>query len=354
MNETTPEPFDYGRGRVDPGETHQFRFEVGINYLGDPVTVPVTVLNGERDGPCVFLVAAVHGDELNGVEVVQRVANRYDPTELRGTLVCVHVANPPALKAQQRYVPIYDLDLNRAFPGLEGGNTASRMAKILYDRFVEPCDLGIDLHTSTRNRTTMYHVRADLRDPDVDRLASAFGANVVLDGTGAEGSLRRTATYDGVPTIAVEMGRAQQFQPVLIERAVRGIENVLSEFDCLPDHDVSRPSWVTIDDDDARRRWLRADEGGLVEMQWGPYPLVTADDPICSIVDHFGTVEQTVTAPFSGLIVGFRENPVALPGHPLCHFLELDEETYDVIEAEIAAGEFDGYRVGDQDFEPVG
>ncbi|MDG5760353.1 succinylglutamate desuccinylase/aspartoacylase family protein [Natronococcus sp. A-GB1] len=350
MADSNGVPFDYGDGCVEPGEKAHFRYEVGETYLGDSVAVPVTVINGEQKGPRLFLTAAVHGDELNGVKVIQKVATQYDPAELRGTLVCVHVVNVPGYKAQTRYVPIYDLDLNRSFPGLANGNTASRMATQIYDRFIEPCDLGIDFHTSTRNRTTMYHVRADLKDPTVDRLAEAFGANVVLYGEGATGSIRTTATNDGVPTITVEMGRAQQFQPHLIERAVRGVANVLSEFDLLPEREPTHPSWYVTGDSETAKRWLRADVGGLVEMQWGPYPLVHEGDPICTITDHFELEQRTVPAPFTGLLVGFRENPVALPGHPLCHIVEIDRETHDVITREIESGEFDGYRVHDQDF----
>ena len=349
---TAPKPtaFAYGKERVEPGKKRHLRHEVGETYLGDPVAVPVTIINGVRPGPRIFLTAAVHGDELNGVKVLQEIAATYDPAELNGTLVCVHVVNVPGYKAQQRYVPIYDLDLNRSFPGLENGNTASRMAKAIYEQFLKPCDLGLDFHTSTRNRTTMYHARADLEDSMVGRLARAFGTKVVLDGEGAAGSIRTTATNDGVPTITVEMGRAQQFQPILIERAVNGVKNVLAEFDLLSDHESTAPSWHVSTDADTAKRWLRADDGGLVEMQWGPYPLVHEGDPICTITDHFGTDVQTVRAPFTGLIVGFRENPVALPGHPLCHIVEIDRETHDVIESEIASGEFDGYRAQDQDF----
>ena len=350
MNDSTANAFDYGDGVVEPGEKRHLRYDVGETYLGDSVGVPVTIVNGAQPGPRLFLTAAVHGDELNGVKVVQEVADRYDPAELCGTLVCLHVVNVPGYKAQTRYVPIYDLDMNRAFPGLANGNTASRMAKKLYDRFIAPCDLGIDFHTSTRNRTTMYHVRADLEKPDVDRLARTFAANVVLYGEGAEGSIRTTATNDGVPTITVEMGRSQQFQPVLIERAVRGVENVCAEFDLLTDRESTEPSWFVAADADTTKRWLRADVGGLVEMQWGPYPLVHEGEPICTITDHFVTRERTVSAPFTGLIVGSRENPVASPGHPLCHILEIDRETHDTIEREIESGQFDGYQVPDRDF----
>ena len=338
------ETYDFTKS-VEPGTKRHVRFPVGETYLGDPVEIPVTIVRGDVDGPTIFLSAAVHGDELNGVKVVQEVASRYDPADLHGTLVCLHVVNVPAYYAQQRDVPIYDQDLNRTFPGQKRANTAQRMAHRIYEGFIAKCDLGIDFHTSTRNRTTMYHVRADLQDERVERLARSFGPSVVLFGDGDGGSLRAAATSDGIPTITVEMGRAHRFQPALIDKALEGVESVLAEYAILPDSAVHWPGWYVTTSIDSEKRWLRADKGGLVEMVWGPYPLVYADEPICRISNHFSTREDVVRAPFTGLLVGVLENPVALPGHPVCHLLRLDEETRDEIEREIETGEFDGYRV---------
>ncbi|WP_226043003.1 succinylglutamate desuccinylase/aspartoacylase family protein [Natrinema sp. DC36] len=344
-----PEPFRYD-AEVDPGEKRHIRYEVGENYLGDSVEIPVTIINGTHDGPTIFMTAAIHGDELNGVKVVQEIADRYRPSELHGTIVCLHVVNVPAYQAQQRYIPIYDQDLNRAFPGRERSNTAERMAHQIYSRFISNCDLGIDFHTSTRNRTTMFHVRADLDNEDVEPLARSFGANVILYGAGESKSLRSVATSSGIPTITVEMGRAQRFQPALIEKAIDGVESVLAQYRVLPDVPVHWPGWYKVTAADSEKQWLRADTGGLVDMEWGPYPLVHEGDTICTITDHFKTEEHVVTAPFTGLIVGVLENPIALPGHPLCHLVRLDTETRDEIEREIRRGEFDGYRKYNGDF----
>ncbi len=337
------EPFRYD-AEVDPGEKRHIRYEVGESYLGDPVEVPVTVINGEHGGKTLFLSAGIHGDELNGVKVVQEVADRYDPEGLHGTIVCLHVCNVPAYEAQQRYTPIYDQDMNRSFPGGERSNTTGRMANEIYRRFVAPCDIGLDFHTSTRNRTTIYHARADLENAGVERLARAFATNVVLYGTGDAGSLRSVATAAGIPTVTVEMGRAHRFQPVLVEKALEGVESVLAEYGLLPTEPVHWPGWFESTAADTTKRWLRADAGGLVEMEWGPYPLVHEDETICTVTNHFKTEEHVINAPFDGLILGALENPVAAPGHPLCHLMELERETREEIEREIARGEFDGYR----------
>jgi predicted deacylase len=342
MSDDRPRPFRYD-GEVAPGQKRQFRYEVGETYLGDSVEIPVTIINGERPGPRVFMTAAIHGDELNGVKVLQEVGDRYTPSGIAGTLVLLHVVNVPGYQAQQRYIPIYDQDLNRSFPGRERSNTAERMAHQVYERFVSQCDLGLDFHTSTRNRTTMYHVRADVDNPDVLRLAEAFGTNVILSGEGDASSLRATASRNGIPTLTVEMGKAHRFQPTLIEKALDGVESVLTEYGVY-DGTVTEPSWRKVMGPEEEKRWLRAETGGLVEMQWGPSPLVQAGETICTITDHFKHEEHVVDAPFTGLIVGVLENPVALPGHPICHIVRLTDETRAEIEQELAQGDFDGYR----------
>ncbi|WP_332899222.1 MULTISPECIES: succinylglutamate desuccinylase/aspartoacylase family protein [unclassified Haladaptatus] len=326
--------FHYNGETVGPGEVKTLRHGISETYLGDPVEIPVTIINGRHPGPSVFLTAAIHGDELNGVKVVQEVASRYSPNELHGTLVCVHVVNIPGYLAQQRYIPIYDLDLNRSFPGGERSNTAERMANSLFTTFIKQCDFGLDFHTSTRNRTTMFHVRADMNNPEVARLARSFGANVILGGGGDGGSLRGAATSAGTPTITIEMGQAHRFQRRLIKRALDGVESVLAEYELLPDRAIHWPGWIKVIDDSSDKRWLRADVGGLVEMHHGRRELVYEGEVIATISDHFRDEVHEVTAPFTGLLVGLLQNPVAAPGHPLCHLVSVDDRTLEVIESE--------------------
>src|SRR6056297_3125663 len=141
------EAFTYNGGKVEPGETQDIRYGISETYLGDPVRIPVTIINGKHPGPTGFLSAAAHGDELNGIEVVREVAHEWPLDDLHGCLVCMPVLNVPGFLAQQRYLPIYDRDLNRSFPGHEESTSAKRMAHRIFTNFVEPCDFGIDLHT---------------------------------------------------------------------------------------------------------------------------------------------------------------------------------------------------------------
>jgi hypothetical protein len=332
---TDAEPFTYNGGRVDPGETANVRYGVSETYLGDPVRLPVTVVNGSEPGPTIFLTAAAHGDELNGVEVVREVAHNWDHGNLEGTLVCMPVLNVPGFLAQQRYLPIYDRDLNRSFPGSETGTGAKRMASRIFENFVAPCDYGLDFHTSTRGRTNTLHVRADMADERVSRVANAFASNVVIDSDGPEGTLRRAATDAGVPTVTIEMGEAHRFQRDLIDAAKEGVASVLAEFGLRPADTVRWPGWRTVVDSD-EKTWLRADAGGLVDTHATEGDLVHEGERICTITDPFRDASAVVEAPFTGLLVGVLENPLVYPGNPLCHLVELDDRTLRAVEREQA------------------
>jgi len=328
------EPFTYHGGRVDPGEARNFRYTVTETYLGDPVRMPVTVVNGTEPGPTAVLTAAAHGDELNGVEVVREVAHEWDLADLAGTLVCLPVLNVPGFIAQQRYLPIYDRDLNRSFPGDPDSTSAKRLAHSIFRNFIAPCDFGIDFHTSTRGRSNVIHVRADMADDAVARIAMAFATNVVIDGEGPSGSLRREASDAGVPTIAVEMGEAHRFQRNFIDAALEGITSVLAEFGMLGAESVHWPGWRTVVAGSSEKTWLRADAGGIVDLRVDRGDVVHEGETIATIADPFKDRTTRMTAPFTGLLLGVLENPVVYPGNPLCHLVHLDEGTRRVIERE--------------------
>jgi len=334
MGDDAADAFTYDGGRVAPGERANVRYGVSETYLGDPIRIPVTVVNGERPGPTVFLSAAAHGDELNGIEVVREVAHDWDLRDLRGTLVCLPVLNVPGFLAQRRYLPIYDRDLNRSFPGCQGSTSANRMAHRIFENFVRPCDYGVDLHTSTRGRTNMLHVRADTEDDDVARLAKAFASNVIISSRGPEGTLRREATEAGVPTITVEMGEAHRFQRGLIDRALDGVRSVLAEYGLLPTEAVAWPGWRTVVEDGHEKTWVRADTGGMVDMHHESGALVYEGDRICTITSPFKNDNAPVDAPFTGVLVGVLENPVVYPGNPICHVVELEARTLRALERE--------------------
>ncbi|WP_435178810.1 succinylglutamate desuccinylase/aspartoacylase family protein [Halorussus sp. AFM4] len=334
MTARQAEAFTFDGGRVDPEETEEFRYPVSETYLGDPVRIPVTIINGPRPGPTAFLSAAIHGDELNGIEVVREVAQEWNHTDVCGTIVCLPVLNVQGFVAQERYLPIYERDLNRAFPGKQNSTSSNRIAYQIYQNFIEPCDFGLDFHTSTRGRTNMFHVRADMDDEETARLARAFGTNLIMAGEGSSGMLRREATEDGIPTITLEMGEAHRFERKLIDHALDGVRSVFAEYGIYEQETVRWPGWRTVIEGWSEKTWLRADAGGIVEMHNERGDLVHEGETICRITNPFKTDEITVEAPFTGLLVGILENPVAYPGNPLCHFIKIGKMQERIIEAQ--------------------
>jgi len=326
---TSDAAFTYNGGKVAPGERQTLRYGISETYLGDPVRIPVTIINGERPGPTVFLSAAAHGDELNGIEVVREVAFEWDLDDLAGTIVCLPVLNVQGFLTQQRYLPIYDRDLNRSFPGDPTSTSAKRMAHAIFRNFIEPCDFGLDFHTSTRGRTNMLHVRADTGDDAVSRLAYAFGASVIIDGAGSDGTLRGEATKAGVPTITVEMGQAHRFERSLIDDALDGVRSVFAEYGLQESGRVRWPGWRTVV---TEKTWIRADAGGIVDMHHDRGSLVHEGERVCTITDPFKAAGTPVEAPFTGVLIGVLENPVVYPGNPICHLAELDPETARIVD----------------------
>ncbi|AKH97613.1 succinylglutamate desuccinylase/aspartoacylase family protein [Halanaeroarchaeum sulfurireducens] len=330
--EDESDSFEYEGGVVRPGQTAKFEHQVGEWYLGDPVDMPVTIVNGSKPGPTVFLSAAIHGDELNGVEVVRRVVDEWDHEEIHGCLVGLPVLNVPGFTTQQRYLPVTDRDLNRAFPGDPDSTSAHRIAYHIYENFIQPCDFGLDFHTSTRGRTNMFHIRADMDTEETARLARAFGANVILDGEGQEGTLRREATENGIPTITIEMGEARRFEQSCIDEAFRGVRSIFAEYGIYPDEVVRWPGWRTIVEGWGERTWLRSNSGGIVDMRKERGELVHEGEIICRITSPFKRGTDTIRAPFTGLLVGILKNPVVFPGNPLVHLAEVENVTAEVIE----------------------
>jgi hypothetical protein len=288
------------------------RVSEGLNGAG--IDVPVRVWRGARPGPVIFVTGAVHGDEVNGTGTVRQLILD-PPFELAGgTLVLAPVLNTLAFERHMRYLPDRR-DLNRCFPGSAGGSLASRIAHRLFEEIVERCDYGIDLHSAAAGRTNFPNVRGDLADPAVERLAMAFGCEVVLDGAGPQGSLRRAACASGRPTILLEAGEVWKVEPGMVAYGVRGIRNVLIELG-LVDGAPEPPLFRAVVD---RAYWVRAEVGGFLEFHVSPGELVRKGDALATNSSMLGEERNVLTAPEDGVVIGMTTQPAVVPGLPVCH-----------------------------------
>ena len=305
--------------RVAEGETHEIYLKVSESYLSGSIQIPITVIRGKQPGPTAFVLAAIHGDEINGADIVRRLIFDIDHEKLTGTLIAIPVVNIPGFLSQTRYLP-YHRDLNRYFPGNRKGNNAERFASRLFSEVVRKCDFGIDLHTASSGRMNLPHVRGDMSHAKVRKLARAFGGTILVDQKGVRGSLRREATDAGVPTILFEAGETARFSQKISLAGFRGVLNVLSEMGMWPDHEDTRPPFQVIV---KASEWVRAEKGGILDLAVKPGELIYEGDVIGSILNPFGKTVTRIRTTSTGIVIGVTTAPLTIPGTGIVHVARL-------------------------------
>src|SRR5690349_14992428 len=226
------EAFVIGGKSVAAGERARLELPVVNLYTSAPVMLPVVVHRGKENGPTVFVSAALHGDEIIGVEIIRRLLRMPAMNDLRGTLLAVPIVNTLAFLHQSRYLPDRR-DLNRSFPGSKSGSLAARLANLFLKEIVDRSDYGIDLHTGAIHRPNMPQIRGDLSNPETLRLCKAFGIPLLLNSEPTEGTLREYTTRKGVPVVLYESAEALRFDEVCIRIGVQGVLNILYEVGML-------------------------------------------------------------------------------------------------------------------------
>lgn len=309
----------FGGRDVAPGQAAEIRLEVSEHYTADPLFVPVTVICGPRAGPTLFLTAAVHGDELNGVAVIRDLLIDQDLSGLAGSLIAVPVVNVPGFLNQNRALPD-GRDLNRSFPGSADGSFTARLAHRVFEDVVSQSDFGIDLHTAGGDRSNYPHVRADLDDPRVSDLASAFGCPLVVHGAGPAGALRRVAVKAGVPTIVYEAGSARVFERRLIDTGLRGVLNVMRHLGMVEDGPVEAPPLLL---EVKKSTWLRASAGGILDLRVSLGDPVKRGQIISVNTNPFGRERSQLVSPSGGVVIGLTRSPLVHPGDAICHVARL-------------------------------
>ncbi|HLD99293.1 MAG TPA: succinylglutamate desuccinylase/aspartoacylase family protein [Bdellovibrionota bacterium] len=304
---------------VAMGETREIYLKVSESYLASSIQIPVTVIRGRAPGPTAFVLAAIHGDEINGADIVRRLMFDIDHEKLSGTLIAIPVVNIPGFLAQSRYLP-YHRDLNRFFPGKRRGNNAERIAARLFNEIILKSDFGIDLHTAADGRVNLPHIRGDMTHPRVRHLARAFGATVLVNQAGMPGSLRREATEAGIPTILFEAGETRRFSNRISTAGLRGVLNVLSEFGMWPAHEQERPPFQVIV---KASEWIRAEKGGILDLNVRPGDLIYKGDVIGAILNPFGKTVTQLRAPTTGIVIGVTTAPLTVPGTGIIHVARL-------------------------------
>jgi predicted deacylase len=286
-------------------------------YTQTPMTMPVHVRRGRRAGPTLFVCAAVHGDELNGVEVIRRLMRRRALTRIRGTLITVPIVNMYGVIGRSRYLPDRR-DLNRSFPGSDRGSLAARLADLFMTEIVSRCTHGIDLHTGSLHRGNLPQIRGNLDDVETLRLARLFGVPVLINAVIRDGSLREAAAACGIPMLLYEAGEALRFDEVSIRAGVQGIVNVMRGLDMLPPARGRRR--LTADPFVARSSsWVRAPASGIFRGTVKLGARVKQDEQLGSVTEPIADSENVLRSPFGGIVIGCSTLPVVLEGEALYH-----------------------------------
>ena len=310
------EPFEIGNFSIPPGEQRAIQIPIPNLYTSTALTLPVKVIHGKFTGPVFFISAAIHGDEINGVEIIRRLLNVKSLNRLKGTLIAIPVVNIFGFINQTRYLPDRR-DLNRSFPGSEKGSLAARMAYLFLNEIVSKCTHGIDLHTGAIHRDNLPQVRAFLDDEITETMAHAFTSPVILNTQIVEGSLREASEKVGVSVIVYEAGEALRFDEVAIRAGVKGIISVMRELEMLPK--LKRKSKITEPVVATSSVWIRASQSGILRSITPLGARVRKNDVLGIISDPFGEEEEEIKSVDNGIIIGKSNIPLANEGEALFH-----------------------------------
>ena len=331
-------PFEIAGKRVAAGTSGVVDLPVSILPDHTPVHMSVKVHHGKRPGPTMFVSAAVHGDEVIGVEIVRRLLRAPQLSSLRGTLLVVPVVNSFGFLNRSRYLPDRR-DLNRCFPGTPSGSLGSRLAHLFLHEIVMRCDFGIDLHSAAIHRTNLPQCRITPGDKITAKMARDFGAPVILNSPLRDGSLRGEAAARGTPVLLYEAGEGLRFDEFAVRAGVAGILRVLRAQDMLPAKGIARGKSESLICKGSH--WLRAPAGGLLRTFRDTGEVVEKGDVLAAISDPFGHVEVELKAPHGGILIGRAILPVVNEGDAIFHLAELgpraDEDTVEDMTAQLEA-----------------
>ncbi len=313
-------PFVFNQEKVEPG--HRAAFEIPISTVssGQLVSLPVRIVHGRKPGPVLFVSAAIHGDEITGVEIARRLLKRVSPRTLAGTLLCVPIVNVYGFVGNSRYLPDRR-DLNRSFPGMEHGSLGSRLANIFLTEIIERADFGIDLHSAAIHRMNLPQVRVSSGCKKAAELALAFGAPAIITAPLRDNSLRKVALDAGVEMLLYEAGEGLRFDEFSIRTGLNGIMRVMCAMNMIRSKRLQRPRPAPARAN--RSTWVRSPRGGICLMKIKSGNIVSAGDMLGMVANPVSEVEEAIIAPIDGLIIGHAVLPVVNRGDALFHIAEV-------------------------------
>lgn len=302
---------------IAPGTRQNLSIPVARLYTDTPIDLRIEVIHGRKKGPCLLVCAAIHGDELNGVEICRQLLGLSQLARIYGTLIIIPVVNQLGFIHQTRYLPDRR-DLNRCFPGSSKGSLGSRLANLITTGLFPQVDYALDLHTGALHRANLPQIRTDLSNPESLQLARAFGAPVLLHAALRDGSFRHAANEYGIPVLVYEGGEALRLDQASIKLGVRGVLRVMRQLRMLRKKVQSSQRlqpWEC-----SQSYWLRSSRNGLVILHIKQGQQVAQGEMLASVVNPFDPRDcERVCAPYEGVVIGLSRLPLANEGDALVH-----------------------------------
>lgn len=319
-------PLKIGDSIIKAGESLKIELPVAKLYTDTDVSIPVHIIRSKREGPTIFISAAVHGDELNGIEIIRRLIKEKKFKLTHGTIIAVPMVNVYGVLNQSRYMPDRR-DLNRSFPGSSKGSLASRFAHTFLKEIVKHCDYGIDLHTGAIHRSNLPQIRANLEDPKTKELAEVFGVPVLLNSNLIDGSLRNAASKYSTKILLYEAGEALRFDELSIRAGMKGVMNVLRHLEMVKKVPIKKRVEPFVAN---TSNWVRANASGIVHNKVKLGQLIQQDQVLAEIGSPFGDVIANVIAPNAGVIIGQQNIPLVQEGEAMFHIAQFKGENTEV------------------------
>lgn len=299
-----------------------------------PMTMPIHIMHSKKPGPTLCVTATVHGDEVNGIEIVRRLLKKSILKKISGTLIAIPIVNIYGFLYQDRYL-MDRRDLNRSFPGSPNGSLAARLAHLLTEEIISKATHIIDLHAGSLHRSNLPQIRTNIDSSENDQLARAFNAPVILHAGLRDGSMRQYASEQGIPLIVYEGGESLRFDELSIKSGVKGILNVMHKLAMLPNE---KTQMRIIESKVARSSyWVRAPRSGILRPLKSLGKKINKGELLAKIGNPTTTEEYDLISPLSGIIIGKSNMPMAHEGAALFHIacfkeLNLVEENIEYLQ----------------------
>ncbi len=319
-------PLKFGNEIVKAGERKRINLDVASLYDYTKLSITIEVIRGKVEGPILFISGAIHGDEINGVEIIKRLLNSKSLKIEKGTLILIPIVNVFGFNSQSRYLPDRR-DLNRCFPGNQNGSLGSRLASIFMKEVVHKCTHGIDLHTGAVHRTNLPQIRACLDDAETKKLADSFGVPVVVNSTLRDGSLREAARKRKVKTLLFEGGEALRFNENVIKSGVQGCLSVMRNIGIVPSKEASASSPAKKVYTADHSYWVRASHSGTFKLHKSLGDQIKRGEKLATISDPFGEDSYIVSALEPGIIIGLSTIPLVNKGEAMVHIAGFGNST---------------------------